>query len=149
YSGDGCDQIHDLAFWNSNLYVWGTFDVLRVYHFNSSTSTFKTAPQSQNTIMTGYHPAALAVSGNGNQAGVVWAVTPDAVLHAFNASNVASELWNSTMNSGRDGLPSYPKFTEPTVANGRVYVATHSAQLAVYGLLQDFSLSSSASSVTA
>lgn len=152
---NACDQVHDLAFWNSRLYIWGAQDVLRAYNFNTSTSQFSTTPSSQGSIATPYSPAALAVSANGTTAGtgIVWAITPangstPAMLHAFNASNVATELWNSNMNSGRDGLPSYPRFTEPTVANGRVYVATHSNQIAVYGLLQDFSLSSSTSSAT-
>lgn len=152
----GCDQIRDLAFWNSRLYVWGTWDVLRAYNFNASTGQFATTASSQNSITTSFFPAMLAVSGNGTASGsgIVWAITPDTsssppILHAFDASNVANELWNSNMNSGRDRLPSYPKYTEPTVANGRVYVATHSNQIAVYGLLQDFSLSSSTSSVTA
>ncbi len=152
YSMDGCDQIHDLAFWNDTLYVWGSNDILRAYVFNSTTNRFNTPAASQNAIYkTGYHPASLAVSGNGTQpgTGIVWATTPDSVLHAFNAANVASELWNSTQNSGRDALPSYPKFTEPTIANGRVYVATHSNQVAVYGLLSDFTLSTSTPSVTA
>jgi hypothetical protein len=147
----GCDQIHDLAFWNSQLYVWGTWDVLRAYSFNSSTGTFNATPSSQTaTALNSYSPAAVAVSANGTTSGtgIVWAITPDSTLHALNAANVATELWNSNTNSSRDALPSYPKFTEPTVANGRVYVATHSNQIAVYGLLQDFSLSAPASSAT-
>lgn len=154
----GCDQIRDLAFWNSRLYVWGTWDVLRVYNFNGSTSKFATAPSSQtaSSTATNYQSAAVAVSANGTTSGtgIVWGITPvngstPTMLHAFDASNVATELWNSNMNSGRDGLPSYPKFTEPTIANGRVYVGTHSNQIAVYGLLRDFSLSASTSGVTA
>ncbi len=151
YSMDGCDQIHDLAFWNNTLYVWGTNDYLRAYAFNSSTNQFSTTPASKNTVYTtGYHPASLAVSAPSSQGtgGIVWATTPNSILHAFNASNVASELWNSNQNAGRDGLPSYPKFAEPTVANGRVYVATHSNQVAVYGLLSDFTLSAETPSVS-
>ncbi len=150
-SGDGCDQIHDLAFSNNTLYVWGSNDYLRAYSFNPATSQFTTTPASQSTTnTTGYHPASLAVSDNSAQSGtgILWAVTPDNMMHAFNASNVASELWNSNQNSARDALPSYPRFTEPTVANGRVYVATHSNQVAVYGLLTDFTLATSAPSVS-
>ncbi len=152
YSEDGCDQIHDLAFWNNTLYVWGTNDNLRAYAFNRATSRFNPSPASQNpTYKTGYHSATLAVSGNGAQTGtgIVWAVTPNSILHAFDASNVASELWNSSFNSGRDSLPSAPRFTEATVANGKVYVATHSNQVAVYGLLSDFTLSTATPSVAA
>ncbi len=148
---DGCNQIHDLAFWNNTLYVWGGYDILRAYAFSPSTNQFNPTPVSKNTIATQREPASFAISANGNTSGtgIVWAVLPNSSLHAFDASNVASELWNSNQNSSRDALPSYPKFTEPTVANGRVYVATHSNQVAVYGLLSNFSLSTSAASLTA
>jgi len=149
FSSDGCDQIHDLAFWNSTLYVWGSNDVLRAYTFNSSTRQFNATPVS-NTVSTGYHPASLAVSANSltSGTGITWALTPDNTVHAFNASNVASELWNSNQNSSRDALPSSPRFTEPTIANGRVYVATSSNQVAVYGLLSHFSISTPLSSLS-
>lgn len=150
-SFDGCNQIHDIAFWNNTLYVWGGYDVLRAYAFSPSTNQFNPTPVSKNTITTQKSPASFAISANGNASGtgVLWAVLPDSSLHAFNASNVASELWNSNQNSARDALPSYPKFTEPTVVNGRVYVATHSNQVVVYGLLSNFALSTSAPSLTA
>lgn len=147
---DGCNQIHDLAFWNNTLYVWGGFDVLRAYTFSPSTNRFDTTPVSKGTIATQQESASFAISANGNASGtgIVWAVLPNSSVHAFNAANVASELWNSNQNASRDALPSYPKFTDPTVANGRLYVATHSNQVAVYGLLSDFALSISAPSLT-
>ena len=60
-------------------------------------------------------------------------------LYAFDANNVATELWDSTMNSARDGFGNFAKFVPPLVANGRVYVATASNQVAVYGLLVTYS----------
>ena len=56
-------------------------------------------------------------------------------LHAFNAQNVTNELWNSDMIPGRDKLGNLAKFVPPTVANGKVYAATFSDQVDVYGLL--------------
>jgi hypothetical protein len=58
-------------------------------------------------------------------------------LHAFNAENIANELWNSTMNAVRDDYGAIARFMPPVVANGKVYVATWSDQVAVYGLLPD------------
>ncbi len=143
---NGCNQIHDLAYWNSNLYIWGTNDVLRSYSF--SNGRFNTTPSSQNTLKLADTPASLAVSGYQAGNGIVWALTPDNALHAYQATNVATELWNSNQNASRDALPSAPHYTEPTVANGRVYVATRSGQLTVYGLLSDFTVSTSAPSIS-
>ena len=38
-------------------------------------------------------------------------------------------------NSARDALGNWAKFVPPVVANGRVYLATFSNQLVVYGTL--------------
>ncbi len=147
YSGNGCNQIRGVAFWNNFLYVWGTNDVLQSFAF--ANGRFNTTATSQNSIVVSFPSAAFAVSANGTQSGIVWGTTPDNTLHAFNAANVATELWNSNQNAGRDALPSFVRFAQPTVANGRVYVATStSKQLAVYGLLSDFTVSASPNSQT-
>ena len=39
------------------------------------------------------------------------------------------------MNAARDSFGNFAKFVPPLVANGRVYVATWSNQVAVYGLI--------------
>src|SRR5262249_53751589 len=77
--------------------------------------------------------------------GIVWGTTPtnnDAntktvpgILRAYDASDLRRELWNSYQNLYYDDFGNYAKFTPPTVANGKVYVATFSKQLSVYGLL--------------
>ncbi|MBV8909640.1 MAG: chitobiase/beta-hexosaminidase C-terminal domain-containing protein, partial [Gammaproteobacteria bacterium] len=55
-------------------------------------------------------------------------------LYAFDAGNVATQLWNSNMNAARDAPGNFAKMVPPLVANGRVYLATWSQQVAVYGL---------------
>lgn len=56
------------------------------------------------------------------------------ILHAYNAENVGVELWNSQQAGSRDAVGNFAKFVPPTVANGKVYLATFSNRLNVYGL---------------
>jgi hypothetical protein len=56
------------------------------------------------------------------------------ILRAYDAANLANELYNSNQNRTRDALGSYVKFSTPTIANGKVYAGTRNS-LTVYGLL--------------
>jgi hypothetical protein len=91
------------------------------------------------------------ISANGSTNGIVWAISgydrsgtdvSTQVLHAYNASNISQELYNSSQAGTRDTGGNYVKFTTPTVANGRVYVAgrgdlsgAENGTLTMYGLL--------------
>lgn len=86
----------------------------------------------------------MAISANGSQegTGILWVTTGDyldpsvpGILHAFDASNLANEIWNSSMNAG-DHLNGFAKFASPTVANGKVFAASSNA-VVVYGLLPE------------
>ena len=78
--------------------------------------------------------------------GILWASHPtkedanhgvvDGTLRALDATDLKRELWNSDQAVGqRDVLGTIAKFSVPTVANGRVYAATFSNKVVVYGLL--------------
>ncbi|HTC41038.1 MAG TPA: hypothetical protein VK703_05685, partial [Candidatus Acidoferrales bacterium] len=67
--------------------------------------------------------------------GIAWVVenSSPAVLHAYDATNLATELYNSNQASGGKDNFSNNKFITPMVANGKVYVGT-SSSVAVFGL---------------
>jgi hypothetical protein len=92
---------------------------------------------SQTSLSFAYPGTAPAVSANGSNNGIVWAVqnSNPAVLHAFAAGNLATELYNSNQAaSGRDNFGTGNKFMTPSIANGKVYVGTPTG-VAVFGLL--------------
>jgi outer membrane protein assembly factor BamB len=68
---------------------------------------------------------APSVSANGTNNGIVWANenSNPAVLHAYDASTLAHELYNSSQAAnGRDEFGAGNKFITPTVADGKVFV---------------------------
>ena len=84
----------------------------------------------------------MSASGNGTSDGIVWATSVNksaittaerGTLRAFDPITLV-ELYNSD-SRWRDKLGALSKFAAPTIANGRVYVATGSGSIAVYGLL--------------
>ena len=113
-----------------------------IYSFAFSGGTF--AESGITTMDTyGFPGGQYSVSSNGTANGIVWATTtatgasfpaspPAGTLRAFNPDTLI-EFYDSDMNEG-DTLGSLSKFASPTVANGRVYVATQSDYIAVYGL---------------
>ncbi len=139
--------IFNSALWNRPdgpiLYIWGDDRVLR--EFRMQNGIFNTTALASNTAAQNALPfSGMSVSSNAAvpESGIFWATTfaggamPGAgTLHAFNALNVAQELWNSDMQGTRDTLGNFTKFANPTVANGKVYVPTDSKQVVAYGLL--------------
>ncbi len=150
-------HVHSIAYWNSAhngpmIYLWGQKDQLRVYKFKDGkleTTPFVILPEAN-----GGHPGAMvSISANGNKDGILWAAlqaSGDAwhesrpgILRAYSADDVHHELWNSLQNSARDDCNNFSKMAPPTIANGKVYLASFgeknigTGQLCVYGLLPD------------
>ena len=134
----------------SFAYLWvSASDYLRQYKFDWATGKFQLPnfAQGQAAAPGGTPGGILSLSANGTNAGtgIVWAshqlagsanqaVRPG-ILRAYNAQNVTNELWNSQQLTNRDAVGNFAKFVPPTVANGKVYLATFSNRLNVYGLL--------------
>lgn len=129
------------TWWNNNAYFGGSNDKIKVFGFNTTTGLLSTTPTSETSETFGYPGTTPSISANQASNGILWALdnssykkTTGAVLHAYEATNLSSELYNSSQNSSRDNPGGAVKFTVPTIANGKVYVATQT-QLSVFGLL--------------
>lgn len=129
------------AWWNNTLYFGGSYDYVKAFTYNASTGLLSTSPASESATYYNYPGPTPSVSANGTRNGIVWTLQTDgtgpngsAILHAYDANNLATELYNSTQNSSRDTPGGAVKFTVPTIANGKVYVPAVQ-QLSVYGLL--------------
>ncbi len=90
---------------------------------------------SQTTDIFGYIPGSPEISSNGTQDGILWVMDRnDNELHAYDASSLSIELWNSDQKAGSaDAVGAVVKFAAPTVANGEVFVGTTDS-LVIYGL---------------
>lgn len=122
------------AYWNGNVYVAGIDHGVEA--FTLSAGHLSTSPTSQTAAQFAFPGATASVSSQGATAGIVWVLDGGrGVLLAYDATNLASELYDTDQASGGRDAPGQPvKFAVPTVANGHVYVGTQT-ELDVYGLL--------------
>jgi hypothetical protein len=131
------------AYWNGNVYFAAWNDYVRAFQVTNG----MVAQTSHSSMTLAFPGATPSVSSNGTSNGIVWIIQvnvpndtvitnpPAAVLRAYDATNLATELYDSTQAAGnRDAAGGAVKFAVPTVANGKVYVG-NSNQLTVYGLL--------------
>jgi hypothetical protein len=158
------------VYWNSpNLgplvYMWGQNDFAKAWSYNSGTNLLSTTPAMESSVQgtKGWNDqAALSISANGSTSGtgILWASMPysgisnpgpvPGILYALDATDLTTVLWSSQLDAGRDAVGNYAKFVPPTVANGKVYLATFSGELVVYGLIAPpgYSVSAAPSSQT-
>src|SRR5271157_2519696 len=123
------------AYFNGTLYYGGIFDYLKAFQF--SNAWLPSSPTSQSAVIFTYPGATPSVSANGTQNGIVWATenTSPAVLHAYDATNLANELYNTNQApNGRDQFGNGNKFIAPMISHGRVYVGTTNG-VGVFSLL--------------
>lgn len=143
--GSGNFGIFTYAIWNrydgTYLYAQQQWSGVAMYQLGAGRLNQIPTSGSANTATTGYSGFAISANGGQPSSGILWQITRDTqdsskpgTLHAYNASDLTVELWNSNMAS-TDTLGTFPKFVSPTVANGRVYVPTFAGAVVVYGLL--------------
>ncbi len=125
------------VYFNHQIYYQGSSDVMKVFLITNG--VIVAAPKSQSTIGYGHFGATPVISANGTNNAIAWSTdsgayssSGPAVLHAYNATNLAQELYNSSQDLLRDNPGGAVKMTTPTVANGKVYVGAAYA-LSVFG----------------
>ncbi len=106
--------------------------------FRLSDAKLSTSPVSQSKNAFTYPGTTPSISADGSRNGIVWAIEhsdPTDVLHAYDAMDLAKELYNSNQaQRGRDHFGVASHFGTPMIANGMVYVGTTDS-VSVFGLL--------------
>jgi IPT/TIG domain len=124
------------AWFNGTLYFGGVGDVLRA--FKVTAAMLGSTATSASATTFAFPGTTPSVSANGLTNGIVWAVenSSNAVLHAYDATDLVTELYNSNQAAGgRDNFGAGNKFMTPAVGNGKVYVGTPNG-VAVFGELR-------------
>jgi len=140
--------VHSMPAWfNGKVFYHSSFDVLK--SFPIIQGQFYPDPALGPIYIT-FPGATPSVSADGQLNGIVWEIDSSgyntgtaAVLRAYDAGNIAAELYDSTQainnrDDPGDGVTSGfgVKFSVPTIANGKVYVGSQYA-LTVFGLLHN------------
>ncbi len=123
------------AYFNGTVYYGPVSGPLLA--FSVQNAKLSSAASSSTATRFTYPGTSPVVSANGSSNGIVWAHenTIPAVLHAYEASSLGHELYNSSQAANnRDQLGPGNKFIVPTIADGKVFVGTQSG-VAVFGLL--------------
>jgi hypothetical protein len=122
------------AYFNNKVYYGAVSDHLRA--FSIANAKLSTPAGSLSSESFGYPGTTPSVSANGASDGIVWAVENNGggVLHAYDATNLATELYNSNEAANNRDTFVDNKFITPMIANGKVYVGTPNG-VAVFGLL--------------
>ncbi|HTX22753.1 MAG TPA: PA14 domain-containing protein [Candidatus Aquilonibacter sp.] len=125
------------AYFNYTIYDQGIGGVLEAFAINNG----HIDPTPTSTTMTSFSGFGTtpSISANGLSNAIVWTIQSDgavwgrpAILHAYNATNLAVELYNSGQLPDRDNPGNAVKMTVPTIANGRVFVGAQYA-LSIFG----------------
>ncbi len=125
------------AYFNFHLYYQGIGGVMKAFAITNGYIT-PTPDSVTRTSFSGFGTTP-SVSANGRRDGIVWTIQSDgavqhrpAILHAYNALNLAEELYNSSQLPERDNPGNAVKMSVPTIADGKVFVGAQQ-DLAIFG----------------
>ncbi len=123
------------AYFNNTVYFGAVADRIKAFSIAKARLSLSPTGKTNNSFV--YPGATPSISANGTSNAILWAVenASTAVLHAYNATNLSQELYNSNRAGSRDHFGTGNKFITPTIVNGKVYVGTTNG-VAVFGLLR-------------
>ncbi|MEO7111692.1 MAG: pyrrolo-quinoline quinone [Polyangiaceae bacterium] len=125
------------AFFNGAIYYGGESEPLKRWAIAGGSIT---TPQTSQTAASFQYPGttpSVSYDGTNTATGIIWAHENSSppTLHAYNPADLTTEYYNSNQAGLRDQpAGAGNKFIIPTIANGRVYLATQSS-IVVFGLL--------------
>jgi hypothetical protein len=122
------------SYFNGVIYYGAVGDSIKAFPISGAKLAASASSKSSHTF--GYPGATPVISANGTTNGIVWVVENgnNGVLHAYDATNLATELYNSTQAAGGRDSFAANKYVTPIVTNGKVFVGTPNS-VAVFGLL--------------
>jgi len=122
------------SYFNGTVYYGAVGDSIKA--FPVSAAKLATTPSSRTSHTFGYPGATPSISANGTTNGILWVVENGGtgVLHAYDATNLATELYNSNQAANNRDHFSGNKYITAMIANGKVYVGTPNS-VAAFGLL--------------
>ena len=128
------------AFWQNRVYLCGVNDSCKLFTLSNGLLSTSPASQSPTTFAFGGAQPVVTAASSSATSGVMWAVERDTTrnittLHAYDATNLATELYNSNQAAGQRDQGGVPvRFVVPTVTGGKVFVGAE-YELDVYGML--------------
>ena len=123
------------AYFNGTVYFGPVSSTLKAFPIMNA--KLATSPSSVSAATYAYPGGTPSISASGTSNGIVWVIQNSGgtgVLHAYDATNLANELYNSNQASNNRDQFTDNKFVTPMIANGKVYVGTPTG-VAVFGLL--------------
>ncbi|MGA8143244.1 MAG: immunoglobulin domain-containing protein [Candidatus Acidiferrales bacterium] len=112
------------AYFNGTVYYGSVGAALKAFPITNA--KLATSASSSSSATFGYPGATPSISANGTSNGIVWAIQNSgaAVLHAYDAANLATELYNSNQAANNRDHFAGNKYITPMIANGKVFVGT-------------------------
>jgi hypothetical protein len=125
------------AFFGNSVYFGPVNNNLLEFKF--SHAKLSTEPVSRSSTSFAYPGSTPSISADGANNEIVWAIEhsgpPDDILHAYDGTNLANELYNSAQAGGqRDQFGQASHFGTPMIMHGKVYVGT-TRNVTAFGLL--------------